>query len=1446
MGRAILVLFSLLVCDHILHGHSHGSDEETGMHVCSGLGMEQHGTVTTASEDGSKIVFCRNLTDGTVRGVTHIGQAQVLITQNTYRNGEQPKICSQEDVNIKRWSCESVTFIVPKSDESKFFAQTNTPSSGHNRVPRQAGESDLILPHLQKKDVKFSVLKVAGIDWVCEQLSQTQCKPLWPKVNEKNPNQSWPRPRKLKSGGKQQGSNSEASNQYLTDDRLDSIAKIVNDDARWQWSQGGGAGGGNNQDLRQRDNSNNDLQDVANPQPSENGTGQYVYNINGITWLCRQFKQLQCYPIFSPWDGKGDPPGLSTARPGFQNQPGLNNEDPGYPDYPGGRSFQEYPPKTTPAPRIVANRRVDNSWEYQNIARSTKSPVTYGPQPRPPHKRTTFCSRSIRFKAKDEVVLRYNTYKGTMRMYIQAIRQPSGQVVVNARMLEDNEDGLGEEENNPAVIIAADVNCDTITLTIGSKVYRIDYDFGRSGVKDLEVVGNLESTGMVPRSKTSYSNQNGQRQVSNFIEIDDFAEIQLRPSPTSIIENSDSDNNSPSDNNIEPTQASEEEDKDEDLPVTEDNFQIDGQGDVQVSLGEGLNKEHRYQISRGQDGEVNIEVLVGEGLNTAEKSLVIDNKDYNYTLVVTGQNFQILHHDTNRNLTYRHGLNEKDISGVGISGDLRGTSTSFKERSDIQGTARLFPQKKVLQGVSIFGNLCLSQCLVTSDRSYYCEVKGGTSEQCGPDPNLTPLGEQCANECRKRDDDYFWCQRDNKPWDYCSPPLIFQQKLRCPDDAERMMTPDPTDCARYLTCERGKVKLEECPEGLHYIHRNRTCEWPTGGQCSDPFGRSSFESDPPSSLNDKPNLPPLLTSTRSDSDNYPARTTPLYTKTTSAARDITEDNSEVSDFSIEEVSGFETTERKLSTEYFDADSIATLKDLLAFLNSTADEDYPQSLNTLQIDPLDPTTPKYVIINKEDRQQQRTSSRYPTTLFDDGQYQTSSVRDTSIATTNKQRLTPQTTEDSEGRSFQNTRKPNDATSDVSIVFGNEEILSILEPAGSNNGQNAPNRLRPIYTTNTIVAETEPISTERELLYTAEDNYRPTVWTQSSTQRSLSRTSPVFTIPAQSANPESRTSGNNRIRFPTTTQFDEENIFQTQTQQSPYRTPKVNTATDPNIAYQTTLIQNNRPRTPNRTPQTNTATNPSQDQGIESRTIGGRNPDTISTTTTNIQDNTNRSFPRRLFQGANGDGNSITDSSKDDGSVNIFTGTSPTTARPVTARTISNTRNNGLGSQSNVQVNDIDTQAILDKAKDFQDGLTSHGELCTDACEQRGYPYYWCHKKSSNLGQWWDSDFCSPLSTVTHYGKECEDECEQRGEKYFWCHRKIDGGWGYCSPNTVYKEGVCSSNNGYGDGFYALVGDCERYISCRGGRPIIFSCEQTLYFDYILQSCTFKKDARCIGV
>ena len=78
---------------------------------------------------------------------------------------------------------------------------------------------------------------------------------------------------------------------------------------------------------------------------------------------------------------------------------------------------------------------------------------------------------------------------------------------------------------------------------------------------------------------------------------------------------------------------------------------------------------------------------------------MIDNKDYNYTLIISGQNIQVIQHDTQRNLTYKHGLDvsclesereggtvllilvpqESQISQVGVSGDLRGATTSFRE-----------------------------------------------------------------------------------------------------------------------------------------------------------------------------------------------------------------------------------------------------------------------------------------------------------------------------------------------------------------------------------------------------------------------------------------------------------------------------------------------------------------------------------------------------------------------------------------------------------------------------------------------------------------------------------------------------------------------------------------------------------------------------------------------
>ena len=140
--------------------------------------------------------------------------------------------------------------------------------------------------------------------------------------------------------------------------------------------------------------------------------------------------------------------------------------------------------------------------------------------------------------------------------------------------------------------------------------------------------------------------------------------------------------------------------------------------------------------------------------------------------------------------------------------------------------------------VSVFGSLCVEQCSPATDGRHYCEVGGGGSEECGPRPATTPGGEECADQCSKRGDEYFWCQRHQAPWDYCSPPLVFQQELRCPEDAELATVPDPSECARYLSCEAGLVRLEECAEGLHYSPRTKTCQWPTGGGCGEVFGRS--------------------------------------------------------------------------------------------------------------------------------------------------------------------------------------------------------------------------------------------------------------------------------------------------------------------------------------------------------------------------------------------------------------------------------------------------------------------------------------------------------------------------------------------------------------------------------------------------------------------------------
>ena len=185
----------------------------------------------------------------------------------------------------------------------------------------------------------------------------------------------------------------------------------------------------------------------------------------------------------------------------------------------------------------------------------------------------------------------------------------------------------------------------------------------------------------------------------------------------------------------------------------------------------------------------------------------------------------------------------------------------------------------------MFGNLCLGACeLDPGDKRHHCAVAGGEREQCGPGHDTTPLGDQCKDRCSKRNDQYYWCQRHDAPWDYCrlktgrhhlhltliqlsySPQLVFQQHLTCPTDSPRMTAPDPSSCPRYLSCEAGHIKLEECPQGLHYIHRNRTCEWPVeDSRCSDVFSRSDTTTSPPTSPGTTTELPSTpLTSAPTD------------------------------------------------------------------------------------------------------------------------------------------------------------------------------------------------------------------------------------------------------------------------------------------------------------------------------------------------------------------------------------------------------------------------------------------------------------------------------------------------------------------------------------------------------------------------------------------------------
>merc|ERR1711974_513368 len=43
--------------------------------------------------------------------------------------------------------------------------------------------------------------------------------------------------------------------------------------------------------------------------------------------------------------------------------------------------------------------------------------------------------------------------------------------------------------------------------------------------------------------------------------------------------------------------------------------------------------------------------------------------------------------------------------------------------------------------------------------------------------------------------------------------------------------PDPGDCQKYFTCQRGQLQLQACAGGLYWNKEEDRCDWADGTQC---------------------------------------------------------------------------------------------------------------------------------------------------------------------------------------------------------------------------------------------------------------------------------------------------------------------------------------------------------------------------------------------------------------------------------------------------------------------------------------------------------------------------------------------------------------------------------------------------------------------------------------
>ena len=123
-------------------------------------------------------------------------------------------------------------------------------------------------------------------------------------------------------------------------------------------------------------------------------------------------------------------------------------------------------------------------------------------------------------------------------------------------------------------------------------------------------------------------------------------------------------------------------------------------------------------------------------------------------------------------------------------------------------------------------------------------------------------------------------------------------------------------------------------------------------------------------------------------------------------------------------------------------------------------------------------------------------------------------------------------------------------------------------------------------------------------------------------------------------------------------------------------------------------------------------------------------------------------------------------------------------PIPTTTSSSTKSKILPASTT----ELDDASLEDKKDDFTiKAYTVYGEACRDECSNHdGYEYNWCTKvEESNVGVWRDADYCSSAANRTSHGEDCVDACEQRGYQYYWCHKNTNL-WGYCTPAFLLEK------------------------------------------------------------